>query len=162
MCIEHYSSAPRFCASYKADPEDEPEHPQSQPAARNAQEQPSWLLDSRLDVARVRVTQVVEAMWECENWNHEMEQVWRRIQKVETAHKGMAEALGLTKERRNAAASSAELTSKWKQLSDVLETNLQHLQKVGGAVLDEYLKKAPPTPKHGGDTDPPEPEAEEE
>ncbi len=81
----------------------------------------------------------------------------------------MAEALGLTQLRREAATSSSELASTWKQLSDILETNLRHLQKVGGEVLDEYLggaekkalptpKTAPPTPKHGGDTDPPEPE----
>jgi len=143
-----------------------------QECKRRAQQRPLWLSDPRLDDARVKVTKVVEAMQECDAWNHEMEEAWRRIQKVETAHEGMAEALGLTQARRDAAASSSELTSKWKQLSDVLETNLRHLQKVGGEVLDEYLggaerkapptpKKAPPTPKHGGDTDPPEPEVEE-
>jgi len=143
-----------------------------QECKRRAQQRSLWLSDPRLDDARVKVTKVVEAMQECDAWNHEMEEAWRRIQKVETAHEGMAEALGLTQARRDAAASSSELTSKWKQLSDVLETNLRHLQKVGGEVLDEYLggaerkapptpKKAPPTPKHGGDTDPPEPEVDE-
>jgi HKD family nuclease len=143
-----------------------------QECRRRAPQRPSWLSDPRLDEARAKVSKVVESMQKCDAWNHEMEEAWRRIQKVETAHEGMAEALGLTQSRREAAASSSALAAKWKQLSDVLETNLRHLQKVGGEVLDENLsiaekkalptpKRAPSTPKHGGDTDPPDPEVEE-
>ena len=102
----------------------------------------SWLLDPRLDAARVKLALVLHQMRQCEEWSDEMDALWHKIQVVESAQAAMSDAIGLTKERRNAAAAASELDYQWQKLSDELELCLKHLQKVGGHILDEYLQQS--------------------
>ncbi len=44
-----------------------------QECKRRAPQRASWLTDPRLDEARVKVSKVVEAMQQCDSWNHEMD-----------------------------------------------------------------------------------------
>ena len=89
----------------------------------------NWLLDGRLMEASVKLSACIVQMQQCEQWNDDMDRLWRNLQLVETAQMAMADAIGLTKLRREAGASCAELTGKWQKLSDELVLHLQHVQK---------------------------------
>ena len=110
----------------------------------------SWLLDARLDDARLRLSAVILKMQQCEEWSADLESLWHQIQETESAVSGMGAFMGLTETRRDAGASIAELSHKWQLLSNELHVVLCNLQKVGGRVLDEYLKQAQATSKVPG------------
>ena len=101
-----------------------------------------WLTDDRLDTLRARLEKLFRRMRECSQWHDDMDKYWRGIQFVETAQKAMADAVGLTQSRRDAASSMGEADLAWQELSDEVEMTLRHLQKRGGEVLDDWLRKA--------------------
>ena len=74
-----------------------------------------------------------------EQWTSENDALWYNIRHVETAHAAMAQAVELTRARRNAGRAQGELDGAWQKLSDELERCLRNLQEIGEEVIDRYL-----------------------
>jgi len=101
----------------------------------------SWLLDSRLDDARVGIHQCMLKMKQCEEWSNEADAWWLNLQALESTNALMATQL-FSNDRRSVGASTLALSSAWTQLSNELQVRLNHLQKVGGRVLDDRGSQA--------------------
>mmetsp|Transcript_99317 Transcript_99317/g.318672 ORF Transcript_99317/g.318672 Transcript_99317/m.318672 type:complete len:460 (+) Transcript_99317:2-1381(+) len=80
-------------------------------------------------------------MKQCEEWSNEADAWWLNLQALESTNALMATQL-FSNDRRSVGASTLALSSAWTQLSNELQVRLNHLQKVGGRVLDDRGSQA--------------------
>ena len=99
----------------------------------------SWLLDPRLDEARVGIANVVKKLTKLRRENSELLTMWERLKDVTTARRAMAEMNGLVECRHQAAKNLDAYSEAETQLNNELELRLANLEKIGNEVLEEFL-----------------------
>merc|ERR1719440_2205062 len=90
----------------------------------------SWLMDPRLDDARVALTKTVMDLQQMGAWQEENEQLWQNLQKTSQAFPTMAKLCGLIDQRIEAAKVTGNLDRAYENKSRELELRLRHLEKI--------------------------------